>query len=326
MKLGVYDLEILRSLTENARMPLSAIAKKMKRSPNFVKYRIKILKEKEILMPSFVNVHFPALGLKEFIVYLEVRNRAKKASSVFQFLSEHPFSSWVGKCVGKFNYRVKFVAKNESHMSEIIDGLYESLKHSLKSVECVEILEYILGVNRIITGTRDISQKKKFSETNTHINTDDSTALQYIMENPDSSLLDFSKKLRITPQGARLRLKRLEKSVIRGYSVSINNFSMERLHCICRIRMRALSTIYPKIVSFIDENKVIGRSFSTFGDTNIELTLHPSSLRALYNIVNLLNDTFSEYIEFFENFIILEKKASVPKGIFDAGFLKHGNT
>ena len=321
MKLGVYDQEIIRLLGENARMPLSNIGKCLRKSSNFVKYRIGLLKKDGILAPPSVNVHFPALGFKEFIVYLEVRSHEKKQSSIFHTLVEHPFSVWVGTGIGKYNYRVKFVAKNEEHIYKIIDSLHTLFHNCLRSYEFVEVIEYILGMNRVIAGTKVVhpSSKHVFSRS---LNSSEVATLRAVMENPEISLLELSQKIKMTPQGARLKLKHLESFGIRGYTFSVHTSNLERLHCICRINFRDITTLRPKLASFIDSHRVIGRSFFTCGSTNVEITLFPRSLKELRDVINLINDTFSDHIISFDNFIVLEKTMTAPIGIFDTEFLK----
>lgn len=59
-----FDYIILASLSENCRMPLSKIGKKIRRSPQFVKYRIEQLKKNTIKQISFIT-NFYKQGFEE---------------------------------------------------------------------------------------------------------------------------------------------------------------------------------------------------------------------------------------------------------------------
>ena len=74
IKLDLYDKKILFELDVNARIPTSNIAKKLKKSKQFVDYRIKKLEENKIIVRYNTVIDYSRLGFTSIRVYFKYQN------------------------------------------------------------------------------------------------------------------------------------------------------------------------------------------------------------------------------------------------------------
>ncbi|MBI4918691.1 Lrp/AsnC family transcriptional regulator [archaeon] len=317
------DDKIIHYLSDNARTPVTVIAKKIRKSPNFVKYRIEKLREQKILGQYMTYINWDALGISEYIVYLEIRVKESTQKEVFEKVMNHPFTNWVSSCFGRYNYRIKLLAKSDKHFLEILDELVESFGHGVKKYTYMRIINPILVKNRILGLPKKI--KKENIQQNTTISKTDKKLLYLLYKNPVASLLDLGRALEMSPQAVNKKLKKLESSIIEGYTVKINISYIQHIHCIYAVKLKHYTLLNSRMRSFIENNEVFGRSFETFGNASVEITIMPKSIEDLEKAIDDINTEFSHNLESFDTLLMLKREITIPKGIFEGNFIQAEN-
>ncbi|PIN80891.1 hypothetical protein COV11_03015 [Candidatus Woesearchaeota archaeon CG10_big_fil_rev_8_21_14_0_10_30_7] len=320
INLDKYDEKIIHYLSDNARTPINVIARKIRKSPNFVKYRIKNLQETKILGQFMMYINWDILGINEYIVYLEIRVKEFSQKDVFDKLMEYPFTNWVGSCFGRYNYRIKLLAKGDKHFLKVLDSLVESFGHGVKKYFYMRIIDPVLMKNRVVGVPKlfkKVEKKKEFGV----LKKIDKKLLYLLYKNPTISLLNLSRALNISPQAVNKKLKKLEGSIIEGYTVKINISELRHIHCIYAVKLKHYTLLNHKMRSFIENNKVFGRSFETFGGASVEITIMPKSVDFLERAIDEINTEFSHNLESFETLLMLKKEVSVPTGIFESDYI-----
>ncbi|VVC04204.1 HTH-type transcriptional regulator LrpA [Candidatus Bilamarchaeum dharawalense] len=120
-KLDETDQKILAILSDNARFPLTQIAKKLKLDPKTVKYRMKKLEKDNIILGYVSAPDFNKLGLQ----FVQI-NMTFKDPTITQSVIEY-FNSTNGclfaiELLGKYDLLVELHVKNNDELRSIVDG------------------------------------------------------------------------------------------------------------------------------------------------------------------------------------------------------------
>jgi Lrp/AsnC family transcriptional regulator for asnA, asnC and gidA len=119
-KLDAFDGRIINELTSDARIPLTAIAKKLKVSNTFIHQRFKKLKDQGILKNATYRLDPYALGYHTSAYTQIMLTNAKQHRKVEKQLSEIPE---IVECVnisGRYAILTRIYARNNRHLREII--------------------------------------------------------------------------------------------------------------------------------------------------------------------------------------------------------------
>jgi len=105
-KIDLFDRKILYELDKDSRMPLSALAKKVKRDRASVNYRINQLIEKGIIQ-NFVALLDPGkIGAMVWNIYLQLQNTTKEIENdIVDYLSQKEKVWWIAKTTGRWHFR-----------------------------------------------------------------------------------------------------------------------------------------------------------------------------------------------------------------------------
>ena len=103
-KIDLLDRKILYELDIDARQPISALSKKVKRKRNVVEYRIKRLQEKGIIKNFVTLLDAGRLGLMVWNVYVEFQNiNAETESEITNYLKDKKNVWRIALPTGKWN-------------------------------------------------------------------------------------------------------------------------------------------------------------------------------------------------------------------------------
>lgn len=138
MKLDTVDLEIMRILQENARIPLSQIAKKVKISRPTVSSRIEKLKKEGIIKGFTVIIDRDAL-MENIIVFFNLK--AKNATKVSKILSQKSNVLELYTTLGGKNIICKAYAKNLEDL--------KSLMSEIEKIKEIEKQESFIGLKKL---------------------------------------------------------------------------------------------------------------------------------------------------------------------------------
>lgn len=93
------DLQLLCLLAKNAKLSLLALAQKLKMTSMAIRYRLKILEKKKIILGYSALLDISQLGYHYYKVDLDL-NDINKYSLLFHFLSSHPNVIYLDKTFG----------------------------------------------------------------------------------------------------------------------------------------------------------------------------------------------------------------------------------
>ena len=116
------DYNILKLVTENAQMPITEIAKKIKLTPKSALYRLRNLEKKGIILGYFAFIDTNKLGYRFYKIdfYLEDMSRIKE---MFEFAKQHKNIVYRMRTVGGPDFEIELMVEDVVKMREIVNDI-----------------------------------------------------------------------------------------------------------------------------------------------------------------------------------------------------------
>lgn len=138
-----YDKLILKELDENARKPLSELAKKVHLSRDAIRNRIKKLIEAGVIDAFKPIYNPPAMGFPVInYVFLSLYNPSVEEEKKFlTFLKSHKHVTYVASLIGKWDFIIDIMAENQGHFDRILKEIRQKFPQLVKDYEVYGVLQ-----------------------------------------------------------------------------------------------------------------------------------------------------------------------------------------
>ena len=221
IKLDAFDKKLLYELDRNSRAELASLAKKLQRSKPFVLYRIRRLEEEGVITSYTAIVDMSKLGYFTFRAYIKFQQMTVDETQKFvQHVRDKLKQVWtITTMHGKWDIALFLGVKKMSEFHEIWDNIMLSYKKNIKSYN-VAVYAPIFNFNRtffidtkeeVLTRVYGAGEKEDIDEL-------DNKIIELYAPNVRQSAADIAKKLGVSPDTTRSRIKKLEhKKIIVGY-------------------------------------------------------------------------------------------------------------
>ena len=136
------DKEILRVLSENSRLSVSQLARKLKMNPYTCQRRFNTLQKIGIIRYTKANIAIEKFGLEQYIILLKINKLSReKRKKIFAFLKEEKKVMYAERILGNFDMRVTIVAQNQREFDEELNALRSYLREDIKQYSFSIIME-----------------------------------------------------------------------------------------------------------------------------------------------------------------------------------------
>jgi Lrp/AsnC family transcriptional regulator for asnA, asnC and gidA len=140
VKFDDLDFKILKIIAENARMPVTEIARFLDTTPTVVNYRINKLIKADVIQGFRVNLDISKLGYKWFKVDIDLRDYTKR-DHIISYMKANPHLIIVDESAGVTDLEFEFHLKNLSQLHEIMEDI------NIKFPNVVKNYKYIYAVD-----------------------------------------------------------------------------------------------------------------------------------------------------------------------------------
>ena len=291
----------MSELNKNARIPLSKISKKIKKSKQLINYRIKNLEKRRVILGYNTIIDYSKLGYMSFRVYINLKSIMPKNQKEFvEFLKNQKKVWWLVSveniCDIAYAILVKDIYEFYDHLEKI--SKYNQFIKTKQIVIYSHIKQfpkaYILDKENTESGTLIGASKKE------EIDDTDIKLLKIISSDGRIPLIELSSKLGMKPQSAMYRLKKLEKrEVIKGYRININIELLGFKNY--KIYLHLINTSKNKqIENYCKLNPFVVTTNKTIGGADFEIELQLSDINSFYKILDEIRERFSDVIESHE--------------------------
>lgn len=126
------DFQILKLLTDNARMPTIEIARKLNLTTKTINERIKRLIKSGIILRFDVVIDWNKLGYQFFKIDFYLREYSK-INQIVKYIGMNPNLVFVDYTIGYADLELEFYLKNISQLHQIVEDLFKQFPGSIKN-------------------------------------------------------------------------------------------------------------------------------------------------------------------------------------------------
>ncbi|KKU99850.1 MAG: Transcriptional regulator, AsnC family [Parcubacteria group bacterium GW2011_GWA2_48_9] len=150
-KVDKIDVEILKMLASNSRMPSTIIASKLNTTPRIINYRIKELLKEHIITHFRLIPNVNKIGMDYYKVMITLQNLNKiKESGLRKFLELHPNIINYSNSWGPWEIEFEAEIENFKALAELINEIRKNFSDIIKKFEFVLIYEEIKATNNFL--------------------------------------------------------------------------------------------------------------------------------------------------------------------------------
>lgn len=118
------DIEILKIISEDARISLSKIGGRLNISADAVAYRIKNMERSGVIKKFIPVINYSALGYSLYSLLLDINSLDEKKEKILKnFLESDKNILWAVKTIGKFNLLIYILVKSVQELQDTSIGL-----------------------------------------------------------------------------------------------------------------------------------------------------------------------------------------------------------
>ncbi len=311
MKIDYYDRKIIFELDKNARISTSAIAKGIKKSKQFVDYRIRKLEQEKVILGYTTVIDYSRLGYTSIRVYLKLHNITPKLQKEMEEdLMQDKEVWWLVTLEGPWDVGYAMAVKNVLDFYDYWDSIMKKYRKYVSRrliVIYTHIMQYpksyIIQKQNDEPGTQVGASKETIK-----IDDKDFRLLRLISDKARLPMLKIAGEIGTSPQVVRNRLKKLEKDrIILGYRALIDVSFLGYRYYKPYINLRNTDRL-AELDSFCAQHPNILNVNRTIGGRDYEVELQAKSFDEFESIMNQIRTEFTGMIEDYEFVIAREEK------------------
>lgn len=306
-KFDLIDRKILTELDKNCRIPNSVLSKKIHKSRETVKYRIKQLQKRGIIEKFITSINPNKLGYYMFKVYLKLENIPEEREKFFDELKQNKDIYWMGISDGAFDCVFAILSKSITEYFSKINYLLSRWQHL--------IISKVLGT---MVDTRQYNKKFFINDkkgeyvtfggdvVNNQVDELDFKILTILANDAKIPLTELARKVNSTVEVVRGRMKKLEeKEIILNYRIAVdfNKLGLEFFKAI--IYFRTLSEKDEKeLFEWMRTHPNSLYYIRSLAPWEVEFEFVVESYQQFNTIINDLRKRFPNVIKNYEHLII----------------------
>ncbi|RLE38531.1 hypothetical protein DRJ17_03760 [Candidatus Woesearchaeota archaeon] len=316
LELDKLDRDILYELSYNCRQPDSIIAKKLRKSKQVIRYRIRRLERDGIISAYNALIDFRVLGFSSIRIYFKLRNiDPTKEQEMYNEMRKNDLFLWTVNLEDDVDIAFYVWVKE-------IDKFYEKWEEFfLKYRKYIHRQEIYLSINMIHYPMK-IFKKPGFVEVwdvgknknRVKIDKTDLAILKILSRYANKSIVEIARDVGISAKLAAYRIKQLEKKeIILAYNAIIDEkrigYKMYKVDFYLFDHSK-LTEMY----EFARQHPNIKNLMKTIGGPDYEIEVLVKNVEELRNIINEIRSKFSDVIDYwrYNRFVETIKQVYLP--------------
>lgn len=298
-KIDLYDRKLLFELDKASNIPLRDLSKKLKKSKQFILYRMKQLEEANIITGYNAIIDMSKLGFFSFRVYFKFQQTTIEEGSIFvDYVKNNFHQVWtITSMHGKWDYALFLGVKEISEFHTIWEGIMLKYKPRIKTYN-VAVYAPVYNFNRkfFIDNPEESIERVYGAGKKEEIDDVDWKIIETYSSNVRQSSVEIAKKLQVSSDTVRARIKKLEqKKVITGYKIGLNLSPLGFVSY--RVDLQLLSTKRNKeIFQFCKMHKNIYQINKSIGGADFEIEVIVKDLDHLLKLIDEIKTAFKDVI------------------------------
>lgn len=305
-RLNKDELKLLAELENDARQPLSQIAKKLHISQQLLSYRLQCLKNRGVLFGFYTMIYFTMFGYTRYRTMVRLSNISKqKYKEIISYLMNHSNVQWIVECGGRWDLIINFMAKNIIQF----DGFVAEFK--TKFPEQIQNYDVLIGVEILELGRDYFTKRKRESKVLSYFgrkykpikyDKTDLKILDLISENARMNSVEISDKIGVTPNTVILRINNMkEKGLIHAFRPLIHLENTPYSTYKAPIKFQNLTKQKEdEMINYLKNNINIVAINKLIGQWDFEFEFEVDSKETMLELTRNFRDKFKDVIKEFE--------------------------
>jgi DNA-binding Lrp family transcriptional regulator len=140
VKIDDLDLQILRLIDSNARLPSTELAKKLGITTTKVSYRIKKLRKLNVIKGFRVNIDIAKLGYRYFKVDINLKDY-KQRNRIIDEIKTNPYLMSIDTTTGLSHLELEFHLKDITQLHNIMQNIQTNHPEAIRNYRHLNIEE-----------------------------------------------------------------------------------------------------------------------------------------------------------------------------------------
>lgn len=323
IKIDVKDRKILTLLSENARTPLTQVAREVALSRDAIDYRLKRLTSSGIIQRFFAEIDFSKLGYYAFHVFLTVdEDQRELETGLHQFLANHPNVFSVIEYSDRWDYEIGILAKNLLEFDKIMMDLSERFSKLIIEKDKLEIIKtYNQRYVPVLLNDKkqEVFKDREIKEERCAVDEKDIALLRILADDCRLSTYEIGKKIGMNADTVNYRMKHLVSGgIIRKFTIQVN-FSVMKYHWYTfSIETRMFDRQNEKkFFVFLEDNKHIMFSAKTLGGWDLLMYIIVENPREFHKIVKDIKGAFASITRNYQTYVAYKEHVfkTMPDGV-----------
>jgi len=323
IKIDLKDKKILSLISDNSRVPLTQIAKKVGLSRDSINYRIKNYEKKGLIQGYRTVVDISKFGYNNYHIFIRLNNLDKEAEKrIISRLSKHAFIRSIIKFNGGFDFEIALIAKTIQDFDTEISLILKDCSGFIQSYEILTLTKTYLSKALPLSFYPTEIPAKISSKEKKELKTDekDIKILKLISEDATLPLYRIANKVNLSADSIAYRLKNMKDSGLIIKFFPVINFSAlcYNMYAIL-VNIHELNEEKEKVLKeFIETDKNIFWAVKTIGRFNLLFYILVNKIEDLQETLVNLRNTFPKSITNYESLIADEqfKYVYFPSDLF----------
>jgi len=146
IKIDNLDLEILKLLVSDARMPTIEIAKKLNSNVTTIHSRIKRLVDLKVILCFTVELDLNKIGYQLWKVDFYL-SEYTKLNQIIKYIAKNPFLLGVDYTIGYADLEIEINVRNINQLHEIIEDLHSKFPKIIRNYSYFRVIEFYKWFN-----------------------------------------------------------------------------------------------------------------------------------------------------------------------------------
>ncbi len=303
MNLDSYDRKIMAQLELDSSQAISNIAKKIKRSKEFVNFRIKRLEKEDILQGYSAIIDMSKFGYFTFRIYIKWQNSTEKEKQQFYDYIKIKQNIWTTTVLhGKWDFAFFMGVKSIQEFHKLWDQIQLDYKHKIAETK-IAIYAPIYNYNkRFFSENKKIIERVYGNGPVIDFDFNDEKLVSLLAQDIRAPHREIAQKLKLSTETVRKKIKFLEqKKVIVGYKINPNLQKMGFQGYRVDFALNSVSR-NKELFEYIKQHKYFYQINKSIGGSDFECEVIVKSLTHLLEILEETVKRFSSVIKSYEYF------------------------
>lgn len=305
-ELDKKDRKILYQLDLDSRQSLKQIGKKVGLSREVVQYRIKQLEKKGIIKGYQTLIDITKLGYLSCRFFIKLQeDTPEQEAKIIEYYKKHPKFWWVNQIGGDRDLGIACWVKDIYEFYDIKEDMRKRFGKFINQLEpSIYCKFYIYNRNYLAQNTKKETEEKiLFSSEVASFDEKDIYILRLIAGNARMSLLDISKKTKISLTNVNYRIKKMiQKEIIKGFKVLLDLRKIGYYWYKIEIQLSDLSA-KKEMLNYFKSNPNIVYAYETLSDNDLELELEVDSYEEFREVLGSIREVFGKSIKKYYYFL-----------------------